>query len=273
MGKKRKNSKKPDPKLGLCLAGGGGLGFLHLGLFRALEELSIHPGIVAGTSSGAVLGAFYAAGKSADEIREILKEFKWIRIIAPSFPRRRGFLSTKRMEAFFKKHLGDIGIEDLPVKLKIAATNLHTGTVVGFTKGPLPRCLAASSSVPGIFEPVKVNGGTFYDAGGIYNLPLELFTGEGVKKIIAGNTIGRYGIMGHPRRVRDVVTQAYLIRTMHLTAMRTGEKGWQGKKDEKLVLIDYRSAGMNPSKIEDSSDLIESTYKQSLEVLKEAFRA
>ena len=104
------NTLKPDNKLGLCLAGGGSLGFLHVGLLYAMEDLGIRPGVVAGTSSGAAVGAFYASGKSAKDTREILEAFRWTRIVAPTLIRRRGLNSTKRMQSFFTEHLGKINI-------------------------------------------------------------------------------------------------------------------------------------------------------------------
>jgi predicted acylesterase/phospholipase RssA len=261
----------PDPELGLCLSGGGGRGLLHVGLLLALEDLGIRPGVVAGASSGALLGALYASGKPAEEIRSNLEGFKWTEIIAPSLLRRRGILSTIRLQAFYRRHLGAINIEDLPIRMKIAATNLMNGKVVGFTSGSLTKCLAASSAIPGIFEPVRVNGGVYYDSAGIYNLPLELFAGEGVKRIIAGNTIGQYGLMTEVKTVQDTLNQAYLIRTMHLTALKTGPMGWQGKNDEELIFIDYRTGGANPGNISDCKGLVEDTRKLSLDILNREF--
>jgi NTE family protein len=264
------NSLKADSQLGLCLAGGGGLGFLHLGLFKAMEELGIRPGVIAGTSSGAVLGAFYALGKTASEIREIMQGFKWMHIVSPAIPLR-GYLSTSRMQAFYKRHMGDLDIADLPLRLKIAAVDLHSGELAVFTKGPLAKCLAASCTVPGIFEPVVIDGRSFYDAGGIYNLPLELLNGENLKTIIAGNTIGEFGLMKAPKSVQDTVYQAYLIRSMTLTAWRTGPSGWPGRKNERLVMIDYHSDGVNPRGVDDCLSIVDNIYHQSLKVLSKAF--
>ena len=257
---------KPDPTLGLCLGGGGGLGFLHIGLFETLEELGIRPGVVTGTSSGAIMGAFYASGLSAAEIRKIVEDFHWTHIVALPLMQR-GFLSPVRLRRFLQKILGKIDIRDLPIRLKIAAVNIIDGTLVGFTEGPLAKCLTASSAVPGAFEPVRVGDGLYYDAGGIYNLPLELFSGTGVKTIIAGNTIGQHSLMPNPRSVQDVFYQAYLIRTMHLTAMRIGPNKWRGYENEKLIFIDYRSWGLNPTSIKECAEHIEDTRKLSIEIL------
>jgi len=259
-----------DKKLGLCLAGGGGLGFLHVGLLEAMEELGIRPGVVAGTSSGAIFGALYAAGKSSSEIRDLLANFKWDKIIAPTLPRR-GLLSTSRMEAFFRKHFGPIDVSELPIKLKIAAVDLHSGELVIFTSGPLEKCLAASCAVPGIFEPVTIGGRTCYDAGGIYNLPLELMSNEGLHTVIAGNTIGQRGLMKDPKTIQETIYQAYLIRSKTLTEWRTGPQGWAGRKKERLILIDYPTEGANPASMSECLKLITATKEEALRVLRKEF--
>jgi len=263
-------SVKPDKKLGLCLAGGGGLGFLHIGLLEAMEELGIRPGVVAGTSSGAAVGAFYASGRSAREVREVLEHFRWTRIIAPTIIQRRGINSTRRMESFFREHLGKINIEDLPIRLKIAAVNLTDGTLVGFSSGPLARCLAASSAMPGMFEPVRVKDGIYYDAGGIFNLPMELFADEDVDTIIAANTIGRNGLLEKPCSIQDTYYQAYLIGCMHLSLAKLGKSGWKGRKNEKVIYIDYPSHGISPSRMSEVLPMIEEIRKISLDILKKA---
>ena len=58
---KKKEIEKP---LGICLSGGGALGFAHIGVLQALLENGIEPKIISGTSMGAILGTLYAAGMS-----------------------------------------------------------------------------------------------------------------------------------------------------------------------------------------------------------------
>jgi NTE family protein len=172
------------------------------------------------------------------------------------------------MQAFFVKHLGRINVEDLPIPLRIAAVDLYTGELISFSKGPLATCLAAGATVPGVFEPVKIGEHTCYDAGGTYNLPLELLTGENLKIIIVGNTIGEKSLMKSPRTVQDVLYQVYLIRSRTLARWRVGERGWDGKKDERVVLIDYDTGGANPASPKECRTMIRHTYMQALEVLR-----
>lgn len=266
------NGNNINKTLGLCLAGGGGLALLHIGLFEAMDELNLRPGVVGGTSSGAVMAAFYATGKSVDEIKQILDKFNWPRIFAPAF-HVRGFMSTSRLENFFRKAIGDVDISDLPIKLKIAAIDLHSGRLTCFTSGPLARCLAASCAVPGIFEPVQCDQRTYYDAGGIYNLPLEIMCGENLRMIIAGNTIGESSLMSNPKTIQDVFYQAYLIRTRIITKWRVDNKNWEGRQSEDLVFIDYPSEGINPAKLDELRIKIDQVRKISLEALRPHLKA
>ena len=64
-------------KLGLALSGGGIKGMAHLGVLQYLTELGIRPSVIAGTSAGALAGAFYAAGFEPKEILEIGKTEKF----------------------------------------------------------------------------------------------------------------------------------------------------------------------------------------------------
>jgi NTE family protein len=259
-----------DMSVGLCLGGGGGLGFLHLGLFQAMEELGIRPGLIAGTSAGAAFGALYAAGKTIPEMKSIMKGFKWNKIVAPAIPHR-GFLSTYRMEAFFKKNIGDCDISDLPIRLKIAAVDVHSGELMAFDKGPLWKCLAASCAIPGFFQPVIINKQAYYDASGMYNLPIELMHGENLKTIIAGNTISRDSLMKKLKTPQDVYYQAYLIRSVTLTKWRTRDEGWPGRKDEKIVMIDYRSMGTSLLSLEECMGYIDDTRSESIKALSKVF--
>jgi NTE family protein len=64
------------PRIGLALGGGSARGFAHVLMLEAFDELGIEPGIIAGTSMGAICGAAYAAGLSGTELRgELLAIF------------------------------------------------------------------------------------------------------------------------------------------------------------------------------------------------------
>src|SRR5512133_1479491 len=56
------------PKIGLVLSGGGARGAAHVGVLKVLEELRVPVDVITGTSMGAIVGGFYAAGSSPAEI-------------------------------------------------------------------------------------------------------------------------------------------------------------------------------------------------------------
>ena len=53
---------KREPRIGLALSGGGARGLGHVPVLEALDEMGIRPSVIAGTSIGAVNGAFLAGG-------------------------------------------------------------------------------------------------------------------------------------------------------------------------------------------------------------------
>ena len=61
-------------KLGLALSGGGAKGFAHIGVFKLLEECGLMPDVIVGTSVGALMGALFADGYTADEIKELFSD-------------------------------------------------------------------------------------------------------------------------------------------------------------------------------------------------------
>nr|BFF08930.1 hypothetical protein GCM10025699_02330 [Microbacterium flavescens] len=124
-----------------------------------LEERGIRPGIVTGTSSGALVGAAYAAGLSGGTLERIALRFRWSRIARWSFQPRWGLLDTRVVMDAIQGLLGeDPRIEDLPRRFGAVATDLRTRRAVTIDKGPLSAALRATIAVPGILPPVRLGG-------------------------------------------------------------------------------------------------------------------
>ena len=58
-------------KIGLAFGGGGAKGFAHIPILEVFDELGIKPYCITGTSIGAILGALYASGHTANDIAEM----------------------------------------------------------------------------------------------------------------------------------------------------------------------------------------------------------
>jgi NTE family protein len=175
---------KPD--FGLVLSGGGARGIAHIGVIAALEENSISPGLVSGSSMGAVVGALYAAGVSPQEMIEIARNGKLASLFNWKFPKHGGMLSLDPIKQVLEKHIPQDSFKSLKKKLFITVSNISSGRVEVFTKGELFRIVVASASIPIIFEPQVINGQTYIDGGLFNDLPVEPLQGK-CNKIIASH--------------------------------------------------------------------------------------
>jgi NTE family protein len=157
---------------GLVLSGGGTRGFAHLGAIEALHEAGIYPDVISGTSAGAIAGAFVAAGKKPREIAELFKQGSFFQYTKLQIPRD-GLMKLDGLKELIAKEIQAENIEDLQVPLYVTVSNLNTGEVEYRNRGRLDENVLASSSIPILFAPVKMNGHLFVDGGLLDNIPVE----------------------------------------------------------------------------------------------------
>jgi NTE family protein len=156
----------------LVLSGGVARGLSHIGTCKALFELGIHPKVIAGTSAGAIIGAFIAKGFHADEIEAIALKTNIISLTNFS-PGNLGLFKPNSIKRNLQKYLGNINFEDLDVELIVAATDIKKGKPHYLKSGPLIPALLASSAIPMIYKPVKINHIMLIDGGISDNFPVE----------------------------------------------------------------------------------------------------
>jgi NTE family protein len=150
------------PVVALVLGSGGDRGFAHIGVIKALEANGIKVDIVLGTSAGSVVGALYAGGyngigleKLALEMdREKLKDFDIS---------KRGYVRGEQLQDFINRALNNRSIEQLNLPFIAIATQLRTGKTASFNHGNTGQAVRASSSIPGVFYPVTINGEEYVD--------------------------------------------------------------------------------------------------------------
>lgn len=174
--------------LGLALGGGSARGWAHLGVLRALGEAGIVPDIITGTSIGAVVGGCHAAG-----------EIEGLEAFARSLTRRRvfglldlnfagsGLISGSRLSRLLDARLRDIRIEDLECRFAAIATELGTGHEVWMSRGRLVEAMRASYALPGIFQPVRINGRWLVDGALVNPVPVSAARALGAEVVIAVN--------------------------------------------------------------------------------------
>lgn len=176
----------PKPyKLGLALSGGGAKGFAHIGVFKMLEECALRPDLIVGTSVGALMGALFADGYTASEIKELFTGREFSEFAQLQLPKS-GLFDSKRFRYFLKRHLRAKNIEDLKIPMVIMATDLDNGESHEFRTGSVVDAVTASCSIPIIFSPVVINGIHYVDGGLFHNFPVSIIR-EACDKVVGVN--------------------------------------------------------------------------------------
>ncbi|NOY82627.1 MAG: patatin [Kiritimatiellaeota bacterium] len=173
-------------RIGLALGGGAARGCAHLGVIEALEEAGVRPDVVAGTSMGAVVGAFYAADR-LEELRRTIRDMDWrqvLRFFGVTFPRS-GLVDGKRIADYVRERIGHRRIEELAVPFAAVAVDLADGAEVIMREGDLVSAIRASISVPGIFTPVQRGGRLLGDGGLVDPVPVKAARDLGADVVIA----------------------------------------------------------------------------------------
>ncbi len=178
------------PKLGIALGAGAARGWAHIGVLLELLAQEIDPEVVAGTSIGAVVGGAYAAGKLAG-----------MEAFACSLTKRRvmsmmdvslsgvSFLGGDKLRRELEKEFSGLSFDGLEKKFGTVATEFGSGHEVWLTKGNLSDAIRASYTLPGIFEPVHINGRWLFDGALVNPIPVTLCRALGAEIVLAVNLV------------------------------------------------------------------------------------
>lgn len=211
----------PPPKVALVLGGGAARGFAHVGVIKALEAQGIVPDIVVGTSAGAVVGALYAAGNSGFDLQKIALQMDESQIGDWTLPDR-GVFKGEALQSFVNKTVGHRPIEKLARPLGIVATDLKSGESVVFRTGDTGMAVRASGSVPGVFQPVAINGHEYVDGGLVSPIPVRAAKAMGANFVIAVD-ISAKPAAGKIKSTLDVLLQTFAIMGQGLGRMELAE--------------------------------------------------
>ncbi len=208
------------PKIALVLSGGGARGFAHIGVLRVLKEMHIPVDMVVGTSMGSVVGGAYAAGRTVEELEQIVKNTAWDSVLADRparddldfrrreedvlLPSRIEFAITKSGLSLPPSAAGNAALEQalarllpsgtrddpvnkLALPFRSVVSDLVTGELIELHDTPLLLTLRASLAVPGVFAPVHINKRLVVDGGLVRNLPIDMAHKMGADIVIAVN--------------------------------------------------------------------------------------
>ncbi len=228
--KKDDGAGEPAPaplRVGLALGGGSARGWCHIGVLRALGEMGLRPDIIAGTSMGAVVGACYSAGVLDDleAFARRLTRGKVFGLLDIDFAGS-GLFTGNKLARLLTNQLGDRKIEDMNPAIVCVATELATGHEVWIRRGSLVDAIRASYALPGIFQPVRLNGRWLVDGAIVNPVPVSVCRALGAHVVIAVNPAS--DLFGHGTVVHDdsaVPLAERAIREMAGQKISTSEAG------------------------------------------------
>ncbi len=179
-----------QPTIGVALGGGGARGLGHILALEAFDELGIAPNAIAGTSIGAIVGAAYASGIRATDLRahaqrilrnrgEVMSKLLRARVgrFSDLVLRGRGnpvLLDGEIcLDLFWPEAVPDF-FENLTIPLHVIATDFHNRREIVLTEGALASAVAGSMALPGLMRPVEAGGRVLIDGGAVNPLPYDV---------------------------------------------------------------------------------------------------
>lgn len=173
-------------KIGLALGGGAARGFAHVGVIAVLEEAGLKPSVLVGTSAGSLVAALYASGKTSAQLQQTALNMEEVAItdwMLPIFGR--GMFRGEALGRYVNELLAGRSIENMVIPLGIVATDLNSGQSMLFQRGDTGTAVRASSAVPAVFVPVKINGREYVDGGLVSPVPVRFARQMGADLVIA----------------------------------------------------------------------------------------
>lgn len=208
--------------LGLALGSGGARGVAHVGFLQALDEAGIRPDYIAGCSMGAVIGACYAKGMSAAEIKEIVLKIKARDLIdlTPALISKMAILRSKKVRDLFVEYLGGIRIEEMKIPFKCVATDLYSGKLHVFDHGDASIAVQASSTIPGVFRPIEYEGKMFVDGGCLCRVPVRVVKEMGADVVVAVDVLKNAAKpVDKVTNILSMVLRVFDIMDTHITSL------------------------------------------------------
>lgn len=188
-------SREPR-RLGIALGGGSARGLAHIGVLKVLENAGLRPAAIAGTSMGAIVGAFSAAGYTVAEIEQIAIELDVRDMVsfADFHLNRAVLINGEKVEAWLREWLPET-FEELAIPFACASVDLQEGVVVRQSEGDLISAVRASCSIPGLFTPVLRGEQVLVDGGVLEPVPMPTLKAMYASDVDVAVTVGRLGVL------------------------------------------------------------------------------
>ena len=157
----------------VALGGGGAKGSTHLGVLMVLEREGFQIEALAGSSVGAMIAAFYAAGHPLPELVHYMERVDQSTLFTRSPGDGPAFLGLTGVHKMLNELIGNKTFADLARPLVVTVVNLRSGQIRLIREGSVIEALLASMAVPGIFPSVFFEGQEHIDGSVLYPVPVR----------------------------------------------------------------------------------------------------
>ena len=184
----RRATRRERSRIGLALGSGAARGWAHIGVLRALNEIGVRPDVVVGTSIGAVVGSCYCAGllDDVEAFARRLTRRKVFGFLDVNFTGG-GLFTGNKLTRLLDTEFKDRRIEDLDPAFVCVTTELETGHEIWIRRGRLVSAIRASYAIPGLFQPILINGRWLVDGAIVNPIPVSVCRAFGAEVVIAVN--------------------------------------------------------------------------------------
>lgn len=249
------------PAVGVALGSGGAKGLAHIGVLKALVENEVPIDVVAGSSMGSLVGAFYATGMKPDFMERLAVSLHWRHWVDVTVPRV-GLISGRKIHQLVGTLTRGLTVDQADLPLAIVATELTTRTVTIFRTGLIADAVRASISIPGVFVPYVTEEGVFVDGGVVERVPVNAAKSLGADVVIGVDVTG--GAKSPvPETMLDVIMQSLEIMQEH--------SHFYSEPPDILIRPDLSNVGT--SQFSKAADAIRIGYEAANESMADILRA
>lgn len=177
------------PKVGIALSGASGRAIAHIGVLEVFKENNIPIDYIVGCSSGSIIAASYATD-TMDEFKDLFRRLNLKKVLSmwSTSKASGGIFHMNNAEPELGKFTKGLRFEDIESpKLGFVAADLDTGELVNLTTGDLYTAFKAAAAVPGLFEPIVINGRVLVDGGLVNIVPTQAVKEMGADIVIGVN--------------------------------------------------------------------------------------
>jgi NTE family protein len=178
-------------KLGLALGAGGAKGFAHVGALKVIEDAGYVIDYVAGSSMGAVIGAWIALGMSADRIESLMRAVFTRETVQTLFKLSLSGMSSGAhgLTRLVRETTEDRTFSQLTIPLVVMTVDLNARRPAAIMDGPVWEALVAASALPGLFPPLQRGNQRLVDGLALVPVPTQAARDAGADIVIASNVL------------------------------------------------------------------------------------